>query len=1049
MALKNLTTSFSRLPRWLRISTYLIIAYLVYALILGVITPLVLQSQLPKSLTETLGRQTSIDKIRINPFLLRVRVTGFAIAEQNSNDAFVRFDLLETDFGFWRTLTTLAPTIEHIYLISPYSKFERLEQGDTTRFNFSDIIDQLAANGESQSEPSDSEETSVPHVRLDRFHLEDGQIELSDNVTGAALSYPDLELDLANIDTRANISLQPEKVKDNERENRYRLDIVSHDGGKFHFDGLFQLAPLEVAGQISSTNISLPPLWPLSEDIIEAQLTGGKLDFNVQYRLAENADGIVLKAGNGSLTLSGLALSDSNTEKLTIDKIALNGLALDTAASSVDIESLAISHPMVNGVYSEDGLDLISIFTPQTAHATSPQPVQNKASSDDEEEEPATVLSTDASGTAPAWLVTLNAFSLNDGDIQLTEKQIADSVNWRVSQLAMSTGEIRSDFSKPVSYEVSFGVAGDPDNIPQDTAGTFSASGAADISNLAFDGEVKLDALSLSQLQPYIIPYVNLSLTDGAASAQGRFEANGDGKILFEGSAGVTSLNILDGLHFEPLLKWQDMQISGLRYSTDDNALTLQNIDLTAPYAKLLIDEQRRTNIGAIIKSDDKEAAQSETAQAGSGSAETADGANDDSAAPDNAPVTPLLVKISNIDIDIGSAYFADNSLTPRFASGIESLNGSVSDLYSRSGTAAKVDIEGRIDGYAPVSLKGSLNPLLEDMFLDLNFAVSGAELTSVNPYAGTYMGYYIDAGLLSLDVEYKLQNNELDGDNHVVIDQLTLGRESDSEQALSLPLGLAVALLQDSDGVIDLGLEVSGDLDNPDFSFGSIILNALGNAIKKAVTAPFSFLASLVGSDDDELNEVDFSAGSSDLDDAASQRLTTLADALRQRPGLRLSIEGTVNEVNDTRQLKISKLNDELVSTAGIQSLPENFSASEIPLEGPLAQTVEQLFTERLNSTVEAERENIVTQLQQGKDTSPDDDAVTRAMHIAMYNQLREQVTISEGDLFALAGERAKAVKVFLANEADIKASRLFLLNSSQHLKSETSSALLTLKAD
>ncbi len=1050
MALKNLTTSFSRLPRWLRISTYLVTAYLLYALLLGVITPLILQSQLPKSLSETLGRQVTVDKIRINPFLLRARVSGFAIAEQNSSDAFVRFDLLEADIGFWRTLTTFTPTIEHITLISPYAKAERLAQGDATQFNFSDIVDHLAANSEPEPEQQTEEETSVPHIRLDRFQLENGHIELADKVTGAALSYPDLELDLANIDTRSSSSLQPEKVKDSELENRYRLDIVSSDGGKFHFDGLFQLAPLEIAGQISLEQISLPPLWPLSEDIIEAQLTGGKLDFNVQYRVAENADGIALKAGNGSLTLSELALSDGNTEKVTVDKIALEGLALDTVTSSVDIASLAISHPAVNGVYAKDGLDLVRIFTPQTVSATSSQPSQNEAPSS--EKQPAPAQNNATSGTTSDWLVTLNAVSLDDGDIQLTEKQIAESVNWRVSQLAVSTGTIRSDFSTPVSYQVSFGMAGDPDNVPQDAAGTFSASGEADIGNLTFDGDIKLGALSLSQLQPYLTRYASLSLTDGAASAQGHFEADSEGRLLFEGSAGVTSLNILDGLHFEPLLKWQDMQVSGIRFSTDDNALTLDNIALTAPYGKLLIDEQRRTNIGAIIKSDDAEAAQSQTAQADSvspGSADTVGDSTASGSAAENSPVTPMLVKISNIEIDNGSAYFADNSLTPRFASGIESLNGTISDLYSRSGTAAKVDIEGKIDGYAPVSLKGSLNPLLEDMFLDLNFSVSGAELTSVNPYAGTYMGYYIDAGLLSLDVAYKLNSNQLDGDNHVVIDQLTLGRKSDSEQALSLPLGLAVALLQDSDGVIDLGLEVSGDLDNPDFSFGSIILNALGNIIKKAVTAPFSFLASLVGSDDDELNEVDFSAGSTVLDDAASERLKTLAEALRQRPGLRLSIEGTVNEVNDTRQLKIDAINQDLLSASGMESLPDNFSASEIPLEGTLAQAVEQLFTERLSSTVEAEREAIQTQLQQDKDTPPEEDAVTRAMHIAMYNQLRDQKEISEGDLIALAGDRAKAVKVFLANEADIKASRLFLLNSSQHLKSETSSALLTLKAD
>ena len=870
MALKNLTTAFSRFPRWLRLSTYLILAYLLYALLVGVITPLVLQSKLPSSLSETLGRQVSIDKIRINPFLLRARVSGFAIAEDSSDDTFVKFDLLEADIGFWRTLMSFTPTVEHVYLIAPYSKIERLDEGEDTRFNFSDILDPLAKNREPepQATQQSSQETAVPHIRLYAFHLQKGHIELADKVTGATLSYPDLDLDLANLDTRSTISLQPEKVEQNALKNRYRLDIESDDGGKFHFDGLFQLAPLEVAGQIRLNNINLPPLWPLSEDIIEARLSSGLLNFNVQYRLAETADGINLKAGNGNLTLSQLALSDSEKERVTVDEIALKGLAMDTASSRVDIESLTVARPTVNGVYNEGNVDLVAIFTPRVKNATS-------ASA------PSQSSSTSAPDTsANDWLVTLNAFSLRDGDIQLAEKHIAESVNWRVSELDVMTGAIRSDFSQPVKYEIEFGIAGDPDNVPQAHAGTLSTSGEADINTLSFTGDFSLENLSLSQFQPYITPFANVSLTEGTTTAQGHFKANKEGSILFDGSAGITSLNILDGLHFEPLLKWQDMQVSGIRYSSDDNELLVDNIALTAPYGKLLIDEQRRTNIGAIIKSDstDTKAAESTTS-------EQVEQAQSEAIVD---KTTPLLVKINGIDIQNGSAYFADNSLTPRFASGIESLNGSISDLYSRSGTAAKVDIEGKIDNYAPVSLKGALNPLVEDIFLDLNFSVSGAELTSINPYAGTYMGYYIDAGLLSLDVEYKLQNNQLEGDNHVVIDQLTLGRKSDSEQALSLPLGLAVALLQDSDGVIDLGLEVSGDLDNPAFSFGSIIFNALGNIIKKAVTAPFSFLANLVGSDEDELNEVDFSAGSFTLNTATSEKLKTLADALRQRPGLR-----------------------------------------------------------------------------------------------------------------------------------------------------------------
>ncbi|MCP4060422.1 MAG: DUF748 domain-containing protein [Pseudoalteromonas sp.] len=536
---------------------------------------------------------------------------------------------------------------------------------------------------------------------------------------------------------------------------------------------------------------------------------------------------------------------------------------------------------------------------------------------------------------------------------------------------------------------------------------------------------------------------------------------------MVSGDATVDNLTILDGLHYEPLVKWQSLDVADLRFSLDDNTLDIASVDITEPYAKILIDEQKRTNLGAIIRSGESSSENaSEVGDAKEGSVnspENGEAEGDSVNSPEtgvvegdsvNTPETSdaegstLAISIAAINLNNGSAYFADESLTPQFASSIESLNGSIEQLTSNAGSAAKVAINGKIDSYAPVSLKGEINPLLEELFLDLDFAVEGAELTSVNPYSGTYMGYYIDKGLLSLDVRYKVQNSELDGNNHVVIDQLTLGRKSDSEQALSLPLGLAVALLQDNDGVIDLGLEVSGDLDNPDFSFGSIILNALGNLITKAVTAPFTFLASLVGSED-ELNRVDFAAGQDSLDEQAIQRLTTLAEALNKRPGLRVSIEGTVDAVSDARELAVAQLHQQLLERSGLDTLPDNFSASNVPLEGPLPSTLETLFSETFSDSVQDEQRRIRAQLQNNNDEPVTEQQVTRALHIAMYNRLRDSITIPESELAALAQKRGKRVKAYLVNQAQVDAGRLFLLNSREHLQSQSSSVELSLQAE
>ncbi len=1025
-------------PRWLRVSEWCLLAYSLYALLLGLLTPYVLTSKLPAALSQTLGREVTVDTISINPFLLRVRVANFRIAEADQQGDFIRFTQLEADAAFWRTLLTFTPTLEHFYLNGPYARLAREQGGETTEFNFSDII----AHIQSQSSPEETneesgDESSIPHLRLGLLNVTDGKVEVFDRVSGAELVYPDLALELANLDTHATISDNARSEEQGSPDNLYQVNVTTTEGGTLYVNGLFQLAPLAITGKVVIKKLALPPLWPLSDDIIKARLTDGTLDFSVGYEVRETEQGFRFRANDGQLAVHSLALSDTTRQRIALDTFSLTDMRLDTDSQRVDIAGLKLEAPYINGVYDNDGLDLVSLLMPAGIAQDNAEPEDNSQSE-----------------ASSAWRVVLDKLAITEGDVQLHDKAIAQSMYWRLHPITVTTSEIDSHFSTPVDYEVALAISGNSQAIPDNAQGELVTRGSADLATQAVAGELTLSNIALSQVQSYLTPFVNLSLSEGALSATTRYEVAESGKkLLVSGDATVDNLTILDGLHYEPLVKWQSLDVADLRFSLDDNTLDIASINITEPYAKILIDEQKRTNIGAIIRSGESSSENaSEVGDAKEGSVNTPETGDAEGSVntPENgeAEGSPLAISIAAINLNNGSAYFADESLTPQFASSIESLNGSIEQLTSDPGSAAKVAINGKIDSYAPVSLKGEINPLLEELFLDLDFAVEGAELTSVNPYSGTYMGYYIDKGLLSLDVRYKVQNSELDGNNHVVIDQLTLGRKSDSEQALSLPLGLAVALLKDNDGVIDLGLEVSGDLDNPDFSFGSIILNALGNLITKAVTAPFTFLASLVGRED-ELNRVDFAAGQDSLDEQATQRLNTLAEALNKRPGLRVSIEGTVDAVSDARELAVAQLHQKLLERSAQDALPDNFSASNVPLEGPLASTLETLFSETFSDSVQDEQQRIRAQLQNNNEEPVTEQQVTRAQHISMYNRLRDSITIPESELAALAQARGKRVKAYLVNQAQVEAGRLFLLNSREHLQSQSSSVELSLQAD
>ena len=613
-------------------------------------------------------------------------------------------------------------------------------------------------------------------------------------------------------------------------------------------------------------------------------------------------------------------------------------------------------------------------------------------------------------------------------------------------------------------------------------------------------GKAAIEQLVLSQFQQYVSPHANVTLEDGLFNLNVEFDGafnNAADKenidsLNVKASTSINNLSVLDDAS-SPLLQWQSLNVDNIEFDHASNQLSVDNIHLQAPFARLIIDEAKQTNVSKLIVASSDKSANSESAsETGSATTSKASNANvpaGTTAEPSQA--NELAIAVNTISIENGKAYFADHSLTPKFASAIESLNGKVLGIDSRSTSPANVDITGKIDNYAPVKLAGTIHPLKDDIDLDLDFSVKGAELTSVNPYSGTYMGYYIDKGLLSLAVQYKLNGKALEGKNHVVIDQLTLGKKSNSDQALSLPLGLAIALLEDRNGVIDLGLDVSGDIDSPDFSFGSIILNAIGNIITKAVTAPFSLLANLVGSDD-ELDNVEFGFGEHSLNADAQEKLNTLAKALKKRPGLRVNIEGTVNAMSDASALAQRQLNTTLLTRSGyadasatsgnastnVNSLAggenessntpgsvqrDSISGSSIPLEGPLADALLSYYVEVFTPDLNQEYDNMVAQLypelansdneqsQKSADNNKEvinEESVNRALSIARYNKLRNNIDIPESDLILLADARSKAVKGYLANEAEVEANRLFLLNTQHDLHTEFSGVELTLEA-
>jgi hypothetical protein len=342
-------------------------------------------------------------------------------------------------------------------------------------------------------------------------------------------------------------------------------------------------------------------------------------------------------------------------------------------------------------------------------------------------------------------------------------------------------------------------------------------------------------------------------------------------------------------------------------------------------------------------------------------------------------------------------------------------LGGRISGLSSEESVMGDVDLRGKLDNHAPLEISGKINPLREDLFVDLKTVVKDVDLSPVTPYSGRYAGYTIQKGKLSLDLHYHIENKKLDADNRIFLDQFTFGDQVESPDATKLPVKLAIALLKNRKGEINLDIPVSGYINDPKFSIGRIVLKIIVNLLVKAATSPFALLGALFGGGE-ELSFIDFDTGSYVVSEEAARKLDTLIKALHDRPSLKLEIEGHVDLEKDreglikttfTRKLKAQKLKD-MVRKG--QAAPALDTLTIDPAEYPVylkAAYKEEKFPKPRNI------------IGMAKDLPVPE----------MEKLMLAHVGITENDLRQLARERALKVEEYLLKSKQIERERIFFV--------------------
>ena len=539
--------------------------------------------------------------------------------------------------------------------------------------------------------------------------------------------------------------------------------------------------------------------------------------------------------------------------------------------------------------------------------------------------------------------------------------------------------------------------------------GSLKVDGSVQVFPLLANLKVETLAIPVLPLQPYFGEQLNIALTRGQISSKGDVMAE-IGKqgfnAAYKGSVTLGDLLTVDKVNNTDFLKWRSLFLGGIDFRLQPMAINVGEIALTDFFSRLVMDSSGKLNVASIVKKPKDETADKAVADKP---------AEKPAAAPSTTDKPVVPIKIAKITLQNGTVNFSDFFVKPNYTVNVAKLGGRINGLSSVADTVADMELRGTYANTAPVQILAKLNPLAAKSYLDLKADITGVDLVGFSPYSGKYAGYNIEKGKLSLNVAYKLENNQLTAENRLFLDQFTFGDKVESPDATNLPVNLAISLLKNNRGEIDLNLPISGSLDDPQFSVGGLVVKVIVNLFVKAVTSPFALLGSMFGGGE-ELSNVEFVAGRASLNAAAVKKLESLSKALNERSALKLEITGRADPEADKegikrvaieRAAKDEKLKDMLKKGGEGSSLDSiELSAEEYPV-----------YLQRAYKEAKFPKPRNVVGMQ--KDLPVDE----------MEKLMLTNLPASPEDVRALAVSRAEAVQGWLLEQGKVSPERVFLL--------------------
>ena len=505
--------------------------------------------------------------------------------------------------------------------------------------------------------------------------------------------------------------------------------------------------------------------------------------------------------------------------------------------------------------------------------------------------------SVESAPLAPAWTWQVDELQLEDVNIAL--QYLSHKHTWVVRQAKVMLAN--SEFSRPIGYDLDMAIdsahlltlgelqlgavtrlsaqvqfdavlADFKDYLPVELAGTLALNQQVDVRlegverEIAVIGSTQIKQLHMVGKQP-----LSVDLLDWAGSVSLLLS---DDEVPRLEAIGLLQA---DQVAAQPFGQIKQISLRDMNYSAAGvvvEHITIEGLDALV----------QMTESGAIA-----------------GVVESAE------PAPDAEASTPKI-HIAELELT-GQVRFVDQSRAAVVTLVMPEIALKINDLGQ--GLLARFELKARHQEEhqtGELLIMGTGHLLDSPINADLTMRLTQFELHQISPY----LGYGIRSGRLVLDSSVNITDNQIKAENRVRMEGLKVDTgQAKAMAGADLPLSVALNLLKDKDGRIDLKVPIATKLGKFAVDTSDIVNTALANAAKQAALAyvkqALQPLGTLMFVKDmaaaaarPRFQPVVFSPGSADIEASQRDYVNKVVALMMNRPALTITLCGIASQADE-----------------------------------------------------------------------------------------------------------------------------------------------------